>query len=377
MVNGINANNVINVQQVASDVSGGTDQVKKLLRYTSGEAIKEVPDTFVSNTKSGASSALLFEGLPFAFLLKRNKKLQGVFINDSMKELAQVNKKALENLLKGEGKLTTRIKDFIKTANESNKTYSEIKSAVKAQFKAEKAAAKLAKKGAETAAKETVETTAKKAAETAAKEAAETTAKEAAKTTAKEAAKTAAKSAGKLSKFTKFMKSSGAGFMLVFSGIIEAATEVIPTFKELGTEKGMKQIGKSAVKVAGDTVGFIAGQQAGVAIGTAIGTAICPGIGSAIGAGVGFVGGLLGSFVMGKVTKAIVGKSEREIAKENQENNLAQEIVNNDEKMQELKEETMTKIQEEAAINNGQLSEDSQIALDTLENLDSTNPFAA
>lgn len=361
MVNGINANNVINVQQVASDVSGGTDQVKKLLRYTSGEAIKEVPDTFVSNTKSGASSALLFEGLPFAFLLKRNKKLQGVFINDSMKELAQVNKKALENLLKGEGKLTTRIKDFIKTANESNKTYSEIKSAVKAQFKAEKAAAKLAKKGAETAAKETVETTAKKAAET----------------TAKEAAKTAAKSAGKLSKFTKFMKSSGAGFMLVFSGIIEAATEVIPTFKELGTEKGIKQIGKSAVKVAGDTVGFIAGQQAGVAIGTAIGTAICPGIGSAIGAGVGFVGGLLGSFVMGKVTKAIVGKSEREIAKENQENNLAQEIVNNDEKMQELKEETMTKIQEEAAINNGQLSEDSQIALDTLENLDSTNPFAA
>ncbi len=369
MVNGINANNVINVQQVASDVSGGTDQVKKLLRYTSGEAIKDVPDTFVSNTKSGASSALLFEGLPFAFLLKRNKKLQGVFINDSMKELAQVNKKALENLLKGEGKLTTRIKDFIKTANESNKTYSEIKSAVKAQFKAEKAAAKLAKKGAETAAKETVETTAKKAAETAAKEAAETT--------AKEAAKTAAKSAGKLSKFTKFMKSSGAGFMLVFSGIIEAATEVIPTFKELGTEKGIKQIGKSAVKVAGDTVGFIAGQQAGVAIGTAIGTAICPGIGSAIGAGVGFVGGLLGSFVMGKVTKAIVGKSEREIAKENQENNLAQEIVNNDEKMQELKEETMTKIQEEAAINNGQLSEDSQIALDTLENLDSTNPFAA
>ena len=361
MVNGINTNNIINTQQVAADASKNSEQVKKLLKYTSGEAIKEVPDTFVSNTKSGASSALLFEGLPFAFLLKRNKKLQGVFINDSMKELAQVNKKALENLLKGEGKLTTRIKDFIKTANESNKTYSEIKSAVKAQFKAEKAAAKLAKKGAETAAKETVETTAKKAAETA----------------AKEAAKTAAKSAGKLSKFTKFMKSSGAGFMLVFSGIIEGVTEVIPTFKELGKEKGMKQIGKSAVKVAGDTVGFIAGQQAGVAIGTAIGTAICPGIGSAIGAGVGFIGGLLGSWVMGKVTKAIVGKSEREIAKENQTNQIANEITNNDEKMQELKNETITKIQEEAVINNGQLSEDSQIALKTLENLDATNPFAA
>lgn len=361
MVNGINTNNIINTQQVAADASKNSEQVKKLLKYTSGESIKEVPDTFVSNTKSGASSALLFEGLPFAFLLKRNKKLQGVFINDSMKELAQVNKKALENLLKGEGKLTTRIKDFIKTANESNKTYSEIKSAVKAQFKAEKAAAKLAKKGAETAAKETVETTAKKAAETA----------------AKEAAKTAAKSAGKLSKFTKFMKSSGAGFMLVFSGIIEGVTEVIPTFKELGKEKGMKQIGKSAVKVAGDTVGFIAGQQAGVAIGTAIGTAICPGIGSAIGAGVGFIGGLLGSWVMGKVTKAIVGKSEREIAKENQTNQIANEITNNDEKMQELKNETITKIQEEAVINNGQLSEDSQIALKTLENLDATNPFAA
>lgn len=365
MVNGINANNVINLQQVASDVSGGTDQVKKLLRYTSGEAIKDVPDTFVSNTKSGASSALVFEGLPFAFLLKRNKKLQGVFLNDAMKELGKANQDALNNLLKGEGTIAKRVLDYVKKANESNKIYSEIKTAVKKQFKAEKLAAKAAK------------TAAKEAAKNAVKETAETAAKETTKTAAKETAKTAAKSAGKLGKFSKFMKSSGAGFMLVFSGIIEAATEVIPTFKELGTEKGIKQIGKSAVKVAGDTFGFIAGQQAGVAIGTAIGTAICPGIGSAIGAGVGFVGGLLGSFVMGKVTKAIVGKSEREIAKENQENNLAQEIVNNDEKMQELKEETMTKIQEEAAINNGQLSEDSQIALDTLENLDSTNPFAA
>lgn len=353
MVNGINTNNIINTQQVAADASKNSEQVKKLLKYTSGEAIKEVPDTFVSNTKSGASSALLFEGLPFAFLLKRNKKLQGVFINDSMKELAQVNKKALENLLKGEGKLTTRIKDFIKTANESNKTYSEIKSAVKAQFKAEKAAAKLAKKGAKTVVKETAEKAATKGAET------------------------AAKSAGKLSKFTKFMKSSGAGFMLVFSGIIEGVTEVIPTFKELGKEKGMKQIGKSAVKVAGDTVGFIAGQQAGVAIGTAIGTAICPGIGSAIGAGVGFIGGLLGSWVMGKVTKAIVGKSEREIAKEKQDNKLANEINKDSKKIKDLKDTAIAKIQEEAAINNGQLSEDAQIALETLENLEATNPFAA
>ena len=46
------------------------------------------------------------------------------------------------------------------------------------------------------------------------------------------------------------MKSSGAGFMIVFSGITETFTEVIPTFKELGKKKGMKQI-LGEEKVAG------------------------------------------------------------------------------------------------------------------------------
>ena len=173
------------------------------------------------------------------------------------------------------------------------------------------------------------------------------------------------------SRIGKLMKSTGAGFMLVFSGIIEGITEVYPTFKELGVKKGIKQLGKSAVKVLGDTFGFIAGENLGVAAGTAIGTAICPGIGSAIGAACGFLGGLLGSFAMGKVTKAITGKSEREIAKEQQENNQLNKIASDNTAINELKEAAKLKLQEEYS-QTGTLSEDSKIALQTLQNLENS-----
>ena len=355
MVSAIDTNIINKTQQTALNQTGKSASVKKLAKYVNNEALTQAPDTFTSTAKSGASSALLFEGLPFAFLLNRNKKLNGKFINNEMKALGETNKQALQNLFGGKDKLSKRIADFIRTSNQSNRDYVDLRSNVKAQYKLDKLKEKLAKNPASEKLKSAVSKATEKAVEA------------------------GIKNGSKLGKIGKFMKSSGAGMMLVFSGIAEAFSEVVPTFKELGAEKGLKQLGKSAIKVAGDTAGFIAGQQVGVALGTAIGTAIFPGVGTAIGAAVGFVGGLLGSFVAGKITKAITGPSEREIAKEEQYNQTAEEIANDNNQLQELKDAASLKIQQEAELNGGQLSEDALIALETLENLEdsSTNPFAA
>ena len=373
MVSNIESSNLVSK---AAANSAKSKNIKKLVKYTKNEPLTQMPDTFTSNVKSGVSSALLWEGLPFAFLLKRNKKLNGAFISKEMKNLDNINKKAFETLKNGEGSIIERIKTFIKKANDSNKNFYNLKSNVKLQSKyanliekAKNIEEKLIEKPDSRKLKNRLAKNNKKSQTAKA-------AVEAMKKTGTQAAETAVKKAGKLSKFGNFMKTSGAGVMLAISGIIEGCTEIIPTFKELGVQKGIKQLGKSAVKIAGDTVGFIAGQQAGVAVGTAIGTALFPGVGTAVGAVVGFVGGLLGSWVAGKATKAIVGPSEREIAKEEQENQLAEQIENDNIKLNELKNETVRKLQEEAAYNNGELNEDSLAALKALEDLETeNNPF--
>lgn len=375
MVNSINTTNITN--QTAETIN--KKDMRNLLKYMNNEVLKQKPDTFVKATGDNIKSAGIFEGIPVFNLLRRNKKLNGSFINNKMKALGENNKKALINIFKGEGKISQRIGNFIKTANESKESFSAIKSLVKSESTTEKAAVDSAKKAAKAAAKPN-SAAAKKAAEKAAgkaEKAALKSAEKAAQQGAEKAASTSLKSVGKLGKFGKFIKSSGAGIMLVFSGIIEGVTEVVPTFKELGAKKGMKQLGKSAVKVAGDTAGFIAGEQLGTAVGTAIGTAICPGIGTAIGAVAGLACGMLGSWAAGKITKSITGPSERELAKEEQEQNSINEIYNDETKTEELIDAVKQKIEEETALNNGELSEDGKIALESLENLTQSNPFAA
>ncbi len=359
MVNAVNSVN--NVQYINNQA-----EVQKLIKYTNNEALKDVPDTFTSCLKGSVPTVGLFEGFPLLKLLKRNKKLNNTLISDSMKELGAKNKIALNKLFHGEGKLTERLIKYISSAKESQEAYSSIKLAAKTEYKEKfpSLLKKLTNRIFKNGSKEVVEETTKKAVE-------ETT-----KTVAKETAKKGIFAKLASTKLGKLMKSSGAGGMLIFSGIFECAFEVYPTFKELGAKKGIKQLGKSAVKVVGDTFGFIAGNQVGVALGTAIGTAICPGIGSAIGAACGFLGGLLGSFAMGKVTKAITGKSEREIAKEQQENEQVNQIAGDKTALNDLKEAAKLKIQEEYNLT-GTLSEDSQIALKTLQTLENNNPFSA
>lgn len=112
---------------------------------------------------------------------------------------------------------------------------------------------------------------------------------------------------------SKLFKGTGAALNIVLEGGIELFTNVIPAFKQGGFKSGMKQIGKSSVKVGASIGGFAAGAKGGAALGGAIGSFICPGIGTAIGTAIGsFIGGMVGSSVSSKVAQKIVGKDETE-----------------------------------------------------------------
>ena len=402
MVNGISSTNVL--QQATTAVK--QDDIKTLLKYVNNEALKEVPDTFTSTVKSGVGSAALFEGIPLFNFLKRGKKVKNlvtsegttIAIKDAMKAMDEKTSKALRNIFKGtEGSIGERISNFINTQNQVKKEYISLKDASKAANKATKATLKgknpekilntindavekadyfanpqkvdLSK--AQKALNDAVEALAKNPNSKKLQKAVEKATKGLDKL---KLVQSGAKQAGKLGNFGKFLKSSGAGIMLVFSGISEACTEVIPTFQELGVKKGLKQLAKSAVKVVGDTAGFIVGEQAGMAIGSAIGTAIMPGIGTAVGAVCGFIGGMVGSFIAGKLTKGLCGNSEREIAKEQTQQEQAKILQADTASLEELKKSAIAKIEQEAAT--GKLSEDSQIALQTLQNMEQTNPFS-
>lgn len=289
--------------------------VTKNLGNTAQQVAEEAVDSFSSTAKSGMTSAAMFEGIPLLNLLRKNKKLDGKFYSEGMKNLQETLNKAKKELFKGEGKLVTRIKNYFKAVDGNQKAYSDLRKEVAKKFKESKNATKAVKEVTEEVVEETVKRAPSKLSKVVS-------------VIKKPFAKVGSKIAEKFPKFAKagkgfgkLMKTSGAGFMLAISGIIEMTQEVYPTFKELGAKKGMKQLGKSAVRVVGDTAGYILGAKAGAAIGSLI----CPGIGTVAGAAIGLVGGLLGSFVMGKITKAITGPSEREIAQKQQEQVLSQQ----------------------------------------------------
>ena len=135
--------------------------------------------------------------------------------------------------------------------------------------------------------------------------------------TGKAAANAGAK-VGKLTKAKNFMKSSGLGIQIVFSGLSELLMEVVPTFKELGFKKGMKQLGKSAVRVLGDVAGYAGFQAVGAYAGSILFAGI-PVVGPFLGAALGFGLGMVGSYLAGKVTDKITGPSERTLAEKQQE----------------------------------------------------------
>lgn len=373
---------VSNVNSVKNSVynKSNADDVKKLVKYVNGETLTAQADTFTSTVKGSVPMVGLFEGIPLVNLLKRNKKLSGSVVNDAMKNLQATNKESVVKLLKGEKKLA----EYIADAEKSKEAYSAIKSATKKEFQ-EKGLSKLynakqalkASKPAQ-AVKAVKDTAGKKISKLVEKYVSKSTEKVAEeaieKTITKTAAETAKVAVKPASKLSKVFKSSGAGLMLAISGFVELMTEVLPTYKQLGTEKGTKQAVKSAVRVVGDTAGFIGGGYVGTAIGAAVGSVV-PVVGTAIGGALGFVGGLVGSFVMGKITRKITGKTELEKFKEAQQQAQVNSFQYDEAALKELKELAVQKIEQEYE-QTGNLSKDSVIALDAFKNLNELNVFA-
>ena len=406
MVNSVSSVNILNQASKSSNQA----EIKKLASYVNNEALKQIPDTFASTTKSGIKSSGLFNGIPYLFFLK-NKFFAKKLFSDNIKAMNNVliqgdkaTIEAFKGIFKKGGKLTEKIANYTKAIDANDKLFSGFKKATKlsknfsiASKKADKIAAKLNKNTGNkfinwirnkrldkfTAKAEQFKAAASEATNGVLNKTVTKAAEEGTKKGLFSKVFTKIGSKVGNNKAVQLFKKSGAGFMLAFSGIMETATEIIPTFKELGKEKGMKQVGKSAIKVVGDTAGFIAGQAvgkfAGGIIGAKIGTAlgsIAPGIGNVIGGAIGFIGGMLGSFIAGKITKKITGPTERELAKQQQINKDYKKANNNKQSLEALKEAAAAKIQNELETT-GKLSEDSYIALESLSKLEGQNPFAA
>lgn len=176
-----------------------------------------------------------------------------------------------------------------------------------------------------------------------------------------EEATTASKALTLGAKASKFVKANG--LFLVIEGGLAVFTQIIPTFSQLGTDKGMRQVGKSTVKVAGSVGGWAAGAAAGAAIGSVLpiaGTAI----GAIVGGLLGVACGTLGSSLGTKLATAVVGKDELELAKEEEANKKAQLAINDPTQMQAILAEAGQKLQSEGAAN-----PDSTIALKSYEKL--------
>ncbi|MBR1617990.1 hypothetical protein IJ670_07555 [bacterium] len=86
---------------------------------------------------------------------------------------------------------------------------------------------------------------------------------------------------------------------------MELKNNIIPAFQEEGFSGGIKQVGKSLVKLGASLVSFVAGGSIGTALGRLAGLAI-PGIGPAIG---GFIGNMLGMSILGTVKDKIIGNA--------------------------------------------------------------------
>lgn len=367
----VNAKKAANPEQAES--------VKNLVKYLENKPISEpAGDTFTS-TVSGAIPGLAIFEAPRG--LSWLKKAKGLKVDDALnitkaaeagkdavtcaaklKEYAAPVTDSLKNIFTGSGKVSQRVGNYFNSVNEFQANSRQLTEAMKTFRKAEKTG-------------KTVEelTAAAKAAEGAAKTGKIAGAVSKVKSVAGKPFAAAAAKFPKLAKVGKVFKGSGAGGFAVIGGGIELATEVIPTFKELGAKAGIKQIGKSAVKVAADVGGWAVGAKAGAAAGAAIGS-IFPGVGTAIGAAIGtFLGGFIGSWGAGKVAKAVTGPSEREKAQAKQDKEQTEAIQQNGKDLETLKQLAYQKAQATVQ-QNGYIDADSQKALEEIEKLN--NPFA-
>ena len=145
-------------------------------------------------------------------------------------------------------------------------------------------------------------------------------------------------------------------FMLTINGIVEATSNVIPTFKQLGFKRGMKQLGRSAVKTVANVAGWVAGSAVGTRFGQILGAAIGnTKVGAVIGAVAGKVGsyavGTIGEHLTNKGVTKLLGKSEVEKAEEENAIAIAKEAQNNPEVFDALVQKAAERLYEEGEDN--------------------------
>ena len=124
-------------------------------------------------------------------------------------------------------------------------------------------------------------------------------------------------------------------FFTALEAVPEVTGKIIPTFQNEGFLAGIKQTGKSILKIGANFVSYAAGSALGKVVGAAIGSVICPGVGSAVGAK---VGDMIGSMFIGsnvtKVVNKVIGEEEKPQTNEQQipvsEQIIAQPITQNE-----------------------------------------------
>lgn len=158
-------------------------------------------------------------------------------------------------------------------------------------------------------------------------------------------------------------------FMLVIEGGMEAAFNVVPTFKKLGAKRGFKQLGKSAVT----TISSVAGWVAGSVLGSKAGSIIKAATGNTkLGALVGvfadkacsYVGGSIVQSLASNAAKKLVGKSELDKAKDEETNAIAEMAQTDEEVLQTLLEAANQRMEAE-----GTETEDYKLVQEACKNL--------
>lgn len=158
-------------------------------------------------------------------------------------------------------------------------------------------------------------------------------------------------------------------FMLVMEGGVEAFTNVVPTFKQLGFKRGMKQLGRSTVKTMTSVAGWVAGSVLGSKLGSVVGAAVGN---SKVGAVVGAIAGKVGSYAVGTIgqhyavrgVEKVLGKSELEQAKEEDAVRIAELAQTNPEVFDALVEQAAQRLAME-----GEDTAESKAVNATLRNL--------
>ena len=173
--------------------------------------------------------------------------------------------------------------------------------------------------------------------------------------------------AAKSGKFRGLLKGvkGNAGFAAISLGI-GVLCDVVPAFG-LSTEKGFKQLGKTAVKTGCEVAGWAAGSALGAKAGALIGTCIGGPIGTVVGGAIGLIGGFVGSFLASKAADKIVGPSEVELAEKKAANQIARSAKTSPETMDELALTSYEQLVEKAKT--GQLDENDLKAKEALEQL--------